>query len=146
MTRTLLFLDESRFEWSTDPHATATVHRAARIAVDVEDDTITVRTRLIGLGRHVSSDSLAALDHFVGCLNRRLRLARGSIRGDEVALTVSMRSTESSAVAVDAAVEAVAIGAGAAMRSCAALLAGDVARMYLDFHLKGEADHADVIR
>jgi hypothetical protein len=139
-------LDESRFEWTTDGQTKTVLGGGVKVDVTVGAGMAVFHTRLLQVGDGLTCASAAALAHYLLALNGALRVARGAMSDREVALEALIPVATLNAAAVDRAVNAIAMGAAAAARSCAALRSEEVARSYLEFHTKGRTDHADADR
>jgi len=84
--------------------------------------------------KEVEPDSAGALAHFLLSLNRRIRLARGSVAGGRVGVEVVLPASTLRPWLLEKALGALAVAARLARRECAALLDAEIARNYLEFH------------
>ena len=99
-------------------------------------NALAIRAAMVRLHNPVG-ESHRALIHFLLALNQRIRLARASLMPDRIVLEVVLPPACLNPVLVAQAVGALWAGAAAARRECAALLNPEIARAYLQFHLKG---------
>jgi len=135
--------DESRFGWAfSDGTRTVRVGSIA-IAAHLDEGAVNFQTRLGRLGTGMTADALPALADFLSVVNRRLRFARAQLMSDRLLLEAVVPRSLLTPSAVDLAVEALTIGAVAIKKECAALLNGEVARRYLEFHNTWREHHAD---
>ena len=95
------------------------------------------RTRLVRRLRvAVTDEVLSALADFLSAVNDRFRFARAVFVNDRLVVEHVVPVEVLTLLAIDRAVEALAISAAAAKRECAVLLSAELARQYLEFHKK----------
>jgi len=80
----------------------------------------------------------AALAHFLLSLNRRTRLARGSIAGNSAVVEAVLPVAALEPWLLQRALDASLVAARLARRECAALIDSDIARQYAQFHITKE--------
>lgn len=85
--------------------------------------------------KEIAPVSEEALVHFPLSLNRRLRLARGSLGEDRVGVEVALPASILRPRLLEI---ALAVGARLSRRECAALLDPKIARDYVEFHISKE--------
>ena len=107
-----------------------------KIGVEVANGHVLFQSELVTL-RDPDPVSGRALAHFLLALNGRLRLARGSLFEDRVALEVVVPAAELSSWLIDKTLGSLIVGARLAKRECAALLDAEVAQTYCAFHEEG---------
>jgi hypothetical protein len=135
--------DESRFEWAfSDGIRTVRVGSIA-IAAHLDEGAVNFQTWLGRLGTPMTADALPALADFLSVVNCRLRFARAELMNDQLLLEAVVPGRLLTRSTVDRAVEALAIGAATIEKECAALLNGEMARRYLEFHNSWREHHAD---
>jgi hypothetical protein len=135
--------DESRFGWAVSDGMRTVRAGSTTITADLADGAAVFRTRLIRLAGVITTDALSALADFLLVVNGRLRFARAVFVNDRPLLEAVAPLRLLTPSAIDRAVEALAVGAVAIKRECAALTNAEVACRYLEFHNKWREDHAD---
>lgn len=111
-----------------------------RVAAWIEPGAVSLAADLVRL-RDPEPLCLRALAHFLLALNRRLRLARGSLDRRAVRLEVVLPADILDPRLLDQALGALAVGVTHARRECAALLEPALATHYCALHLEGALQH-----
>ena len=131
-------LSESSRPWSEKDNTFAVRLDAGSLALKVsvclDGESVVFSTRIASLPE-LDWPSTSALEHFLLQLQSRLRFARFHWKNDYLGLEIVLPVSRLDAWLVDKAAGALAAGAAAAKRECAALMQPDVARAYCDFHL-----------
>jgi hypothetical protein len=140
MRRLLDAAGASALPWNSAPAGLAlgvdTRGAMYSITASVIDSSACFRTPLVW--RNVPEPARDVMNHFLLAANTRLRLARASWADQRIVLEVVLPVATLSGSLVEEAVRALGAGRLIVRRGCAALLDGQVARQYREFHLEKE--------
>jgi hypothetical protein len=137
-------LDESEFVWRHDGESEQLFANVggARVAAFGDGTSVRFRTDVLPLGR-ADGPSLDALAEYVLAIDARFRFVRGAFLSDRLVLEVAVPVRALTPVVVDRAARTIGDCLRLTRRACAALVEGDVAHEYLQFHHQKEDVHAD---